>query len=221
MKDPGLIDPTRSDESDQRMDSGGVSRRAFLRGSGAAAAATALSNSLAEAAQRDGSPKIAGPGAVEITLTVNGQKKSLKVEPRVTLLDALRNDLDVTGAKRVCDRATCGACTVEIDGKPAYACSVLAIEAQGKAIKTIESLGADHPLVKAFVDNDAEQCGFCTPGFVMACNSFLKKCPNPTLEQVESGLGGNLCRCGTYMGIKGAVLQAAKALAAKGGVSNA
>jgi xanthine dehydrogenase YagT iron-sulfur-binding subunit len=221
MKDPGLIDPTRSDDSDQRMDSSGVSRRGFLRGSGAVAAATALGNSLAEAAQRDAGAKVSGPGATEITLTVNGQKKSLKVEPRVTLLDALRNDLDVTGAKRVCDRATCGACTVEIDGKPAYACSVLAIEAQGKAIKTVESLGADHPLVKAFVDNDAEQCGFCTPGFVMACNSFLKKCPNPTIEDVEHGLGGNLCRCGTYMGIKGAVLQAAKALAAKGGVSNA
>ena len=103
-------------------------------------------------------------------------------------------------------------------GKPAYACSVLAIEAQGKQIKTVEGLGPDHPMVQAFVDHDAEQCGFCTPGFVMACAAFASKHPNATREQIEHGLGGNLCRCGTYMGIKGAVLQAAKATAAKGGL---
>ncbi len=224
MKDPGLHNQTRSGESgEQCTDTSGVSRRGFLRGSGLAAAATALSTPLAEAVQQSG-PKIIGPAAVDVSLTINGQAKKLKVEPRVTLLDALRNHLDLTGAKKVCDRATCGSCTVIIDGKPAYACSVLAIEAQGKQIRTVEGLGANHPMVQAFVENDAQQCGFCTPGFVMACTAFSMKNHNPTLEQIEKGLGGNLCRCGTYMGIKGAVQQAAKAVAAlelKGGINHA
>jgi xanthine dehydrogenase YagT iron-sulfur-binding subunit len=199
---------------------GGLSRRGFLRGSGLAAAATALNSPMAEAVILPSGPAIVGPVPADVTLTINGQKKSLKIEPRVTLLDALRNHLDLTGAKKVCDRGTCGACTVMIDGKPAYACSVLAIDVQGREIKTIESLGPDHPMVKAFVDNDAQQCGFCTPGFVMACTAFATKHPNATLEEIERGLGGNLCRCGTYMGIKGAVQQASKKVAAieqKGG----
>ena len=214
MKDPALIDQTRSGGSGELCTkTSGLSRRGFLRGSGLAAAATALSSPLAEAVGQSG-PKIIGPTATEIALTINGQAKKVKVEPRVTLLDALRNHLDLTGAKKVCDRATCGSCTVIIDGKPAYACSVLAIEAQGKQIRTVEGLGADHPMVKAFVENDAQQCGFCTPGFVMACTAFSMTNHNPSLEQIEKGLGGNLCRCGTYMGIKGAVQQAAKAVAA-------
>ena len=224
MMDPGIKDPTRSGGSGERNEGGGLSRRGFLKGSGIAAAATALTTPLVEAATQVSGPKVLGPNAVDITLTINGQKKTLKVEPRVTLLDALRNQLDLTGAKKVCDRATCGACTVIIDGKPAYACSVLAIEAQGKQIKTVESLGTDHPMVKAFVENDAQQCGFCTPGFVMACTAFASKHPNATIEQIEHGLGGNLCRCGTYVGIRPAVQQAAKAVAAleqKGRSTNA
>jgi xanthine dehydrogenase YagT iron-sulfur-binding subunit len=221
MQDPGLYDPTRSDESAE-LDAGGVSRRAFLKGSGAAAAVTALTTPIADAvAQQPKGAKTLGPDPVAITLTVNDEKKQLKVEPRVTLLDALRNHLDLTGAKKVCDRATCGACTVIIDGKPAYACSVLAIEAQGREIKTVEGLGENHAMVQAFANHDAEQCGFCTPGFVVACTALLAKHRNPTLEDIEHGLGGNLCRCGTYMGIKGAVLEAAKAVAAKGGSINA
>jgi xanthine dehydrogenase YagT iron-sulfur-binding subunit len=146
-------------------------------------------------------------------LTVNGKKYSAEVEPRVTLLEALRGELDLTGSKRVCDRGTCGACTVIVDGKPAYSCSILAIEAQGKAVTTVEGLMQGdklHPVQQAFIDNDAQQCGFCTPGFVVACKAFLDKNPNPTPEQVRHGLGGNLCRCGTYVGIRAAVLQAAK-----------
>jgi xanthine dehydrogenase YagT iron-sulfur-binding subunit len=137
------------------------------------------------------------------------------------LLEALRNELDLTGAKRVCDRATCGACTVIMDGKPVYSCTVLAIEAQGKPITTVEGLMQGdnlHPIQQAFVDNDAQQCGYCTPGFVVACKAFLDKNPNPTPEQVQEGLGGNLCRCGTYMGVRAAVLQAAAAQ--KGGKKN-
>jgi xanthine dehydrogenase YagT iron-sulfur-binding subunit len=136
----------------------------------------------------------------------------VEVEPRVTLLDALRQDLDVTGAKRVCDRGTCGACTMLVDGKPVYACTMLAIDAQGAKITTVEGLATSglHPLQQAFVDHDGLQCGFCTPGFVVACKAFLDKHPRPTREDVEHGLGGNLCRCGTYAGIREAVLAAAQ-----------
>ncbi|MFN0120090.1 MAG: (2Fe-2S)-binding protein, partial [Blastocatellia bacterium] len=140
-----------------------------------------------------------------------GAARTVNVEPRVTLLDALRNDLDITGAKRVCDRATCGACTMIVDGKPVYGCTMLAVEAQGKRIQTVESLergGKLSPVQQAFVDNDGQQCGFCTPGFVMACTALLNKHPEPTPEQVTRGLGGNLCRCGTYVGIREAVQQA-------------
>jgi xanthine dehydrogenase YagT iron-sulfur-binding subunit len=139
----------------------------------------------------------------------------------VTLIDALRNYLDITGAKRVCDRGTCGACTVIMNGKTVYSCSVLAVDAQGKNIETIEGLAAGtalHPVSRAFVDNDAQQCGYCTPGFVMACKGFIDEHPNAatmTEAEVSHGLGGNLCRCGTYMGIRKAVLQAAKEM--KGG----
>jgi xanthine dehydrogenase YagT iron-sulfur-binding subunit len=154
-----------------------------------------------------------GPGKVPVTLTINGKKQTAQLEPRVTLLDALRDQFELTGAKRVCDRGTCGTCTVLLDGKTAYACSVLAIDAQGRAITTIEGLGDPehlHPIQRAFVDNDAQQCGFCTPGFVVACKAFLDQHPQPTPEQVKHGLSGNFCRCGTYAGIRAAVAQAAK-----------
>jgi len=164
---------------------------------------------------------VAGPGPVPITLNLNGKPVKLTVEPRVTLVDALRNYLDLTGAKRVCDRGTCGACTVIMGGKTVYACTVLAIDAQGKNIETIEGLATGntlHPVSQAFWDNDAQQCGYCTPGFVMACKGFLDEHPNCTEEDVKHGLGGNLCRCGTYMGVRKAALQAAKAM--KGATKN-
>jgi xanthine dehydrogenase YagT iron-sulfur-binding subunit len=203
-----------------------LSRRDFLKG-----ASVAVSGSLLAGQAAAGSPPppqsgaVVGPGAVPVTLRVNGKTQNLKLEPRVTLLDALRNKLDITGSKRVCDRATCGACTMLMDNKPVYACTVLAIEAQGHDITTIEhfsSGGKLHPVMTAFVENDAQQCGFCTPGFVMACIAFLEKNPNPSLAEVEKGLGGNLCRCGTYHGIKHAVLEAAKTMKAqKGGHAHA
>ena len=149
-----------------------------------------------------------------IELTVNGRPRSLKLEPRVTLLEALRDGLDLTGAKKVCDRASCGACTVILDGRAVYSCTVLAMEAQGKKIETVEGLAPGdqlHPVQAAFVENDAQQCGFCTPGFVMAAKAFLDHHPNPTPEQMRLGLGGNLCRCGTYEGVRKAVMEAAKA----------
>jgi xanthine dehydrogenase YagT iron-sulfur-binding subunit len=152
---------------------------------------------------------VTGPGPVPITLNINGKPVNVTVEPRVTLLDALRNYLDMTGAKKVCDRGTCGACTVIMGGKTIYSCTVLAIDAQGKNIETIESLPVNNPISAAFVNNDGQQCGYCTPGFVMATKGFLAEHPNPTMEDVKHGLGGNLCRCGTYVGVRKAVLEAA------------
>lgn len=205
----------------QNEEQNGVSRRAFLRGTGVAVSGAILvGEAPALAAQGGSAADVRGPGEVDVTLRVNGETRRLKIEPRVTLLDALRDRLDVTGAKRVCDRATCGACTMLLDDRPVYGCTVLAIEAEGHNVTTIENFskgGKLHPVMTAFVDNDAQQCGFCTPGFVMACIAFLKDHPNPTMEEVEKGLGGNLCRCGTYEGIRLAVLEAAKTLMAENG----
>jgi len=181
-----------------------------------------VGSGLLDTAEAQATPAaVMGPGAVAITLRINGKPTNVTVEPRTTLLDAMRNQLDITGAKRVCDRGTCGACTVIIAGKAVYACTVLAADAQGKDIQTIEGFaavgGRPHPVVQAFVNNDAQQCGYCTPGFVVAAKAFLDKNPNPTYEQVKAGLGGNLCRCGTYVGVRKAVLEAAKGM--KGGVN--
>ena len=198
-------------------DPAGFSRRGFISGVGLGGA---LGTGLLEreAAAAPVPANVAGPGPVAITLTINGKPVNVTVEPRVTLLDAMRNYLDLTGAKRVCDRGTCGACTVILAGKTVYSCSVLAIDAQGKSIETIEGLAAGnnlHPVSAAFVNHDAQQCGYCTAGFVMAAKGFIDKHPNPTVEDVKHGLGGNLCRCGTYMGIRQAVVEAAKVM--KGG----
>jgi xanthine dehydrogenase YagT iron-sulfur-binding subunit len=199
----------------------GLSRRDLLRGVGVAVP-TGLLAKQAKPAAKPAAPAapMVGPGKVPISLRVNGKVQKLELEPRVTLLDALRTHLDLTGAKKVCDRGICGACTVIMDGNAVYACQVLAVEAQGKAITTIESLKTGetlHPLQLAFVNNDVLlQCGFCTPGFVLACKAFLDKNPNPTREQIRRGLGGNICRCGCYAGIEQAVLEAAKAVV-KGG----
>ena len=199
-----------------------LTRRDFLKGAGVTVSGGLLIGEGVATASPAPETPILGPGAVPVTLRINGKPQKLSVEPRVTLLDALRNHLDITGAKKVCDRAVCGACTVILDGKPVYACGVLAIEAQGKDIQTIEGLGTAgklHPVSAAFVEHDAQQCGFCTPGFVMAVKAFLDRNPNPTEADVEKGLGGNLCRCGTYVGVRQAVLDAAKAM--KGGKAHA
>ncbi len=203
--------PNKSKKSSSGSSSG-VSRRDFLKISGVSAAVPLVSQVSAFALAED---QIAtqGPGKVPVSLNVNGKKLSAQLEPRVTLLDALRDQFELTGAKRVCDRGTCGACTVLMDGKAVYSCSVLAIDAQIAQITTVEGLGEPghlHPIQQAFIDNDAQQCGFCTPGFVVATKAFLDQHPNPTPEQIKHGLGGNFCRCGTYAGMRAAVMQAAK-----------
>ena len=199
----------------------GFSRRGFMKGVGIGSGVlgTGLLENEAQAAPP---ATVVGPGAVPITLNINGKPVKLNVEPRVTLVDALRNYLDFTGAKRVCDRGTCGACTVIVNGKSVYSCTMLAIDVQGKNIETIEGIAAPntlHPVSQAFWDNDGQQCGYCTPGFVMACKNFVEQHPNCSEEDVKHGLGGNLCRCGTYMGVRKAALQYAKT-APKGGTKN-
>jgi len=190
------------------------SRRSFIKtfGSSAAVAATAQVEAVAQQLQKVNAEKVVGPEPVPITLRVNGKPLKLEVEPRVTLLDALRNHSDMTGSKEVCDRATCGACTVLIDDKPVYSCSMLAIEAQGKAITTIEGLAQNGKLTKvqeAFIEQDALMCGYCTPGFIMSVTALLKQNPHPTKDDVRHACSGNLCRCGTQPRIMQAALKAA------------
>jgi xanthine dehydrogenase YagT iron-sulfur-binding subunit len=192
----------------------GWSRRDFLKISGVTAAVplVAPAGALAAVVASD-DVAVQGPGKVPVTLNVNGKALKAQLEPRVTLLDALRDEFELTGAKRVCDRGTCGACTVLLDGKAVYSCSLLAIDVQSRQITTVEGLGEPgklHPVQQAFVDNDAQQCGFCTPGFVVATKALLDQHPHPTMEQINHGLGGNFCRCGTYAGMRAAVMQAAK-----------
>ena len=195
----------------RRKDEPGFSRRSFLKTVGAGGvAAGVLTKAPGVKAQ---SVNAVGPGAVPISLNINGQVHRLEVEPRVTLLDALRTRLNppLTGVKRVCDRGACGACTMIADGKTIYACSTLAIEAQGKRIRTVESFTQGtvlHPVQQAFCDKDALMCGFCTPGFVTAAVALLEKTPKPTVEQAKRALDGNICRCGTYKGVLEAALGA-------------
>ena len=191
----------------RRKDEPGFSRRSFLKTVGAGGVAAGV---LTNAPGVDAQPaNVLGPGAVPIALNVNGRVHKLQVEPRVTLLDALRTRLEITGAKRVCDRGACGACTMIADGKTIYACSTLAIEAQGKRIRTVESFTQGtvlHPVQQAFCDKDGLMCGFCTPGFVASAVALLEKTPKPTAEQARRALDGNICRCGTYVRVLEAAL---------------
>ena len=192
----------------RKRDSDGVnvSRRNFLKSTGVAGvAATVVSPARSEA---QGRPREFGPGDVPVRLNVNGRQVDLRIEPRVTLLDALRMRADLTGNKRGCDRGACGACTMLVDGRPVYSCSTLAIEVQGKQIRTVDGLASGdtlHPVQQAFCDKDALMCGFCTPGFIMASVGLLEKNPSPTPEQIRKGLDGNICRCGTFSRIFEAV----------------
>jgi xanthine dehydrogenase YagT iron-sulfur-binding subunit len=206
------------EEQSSKQAKQGVSRRAFLRGAGAATAGTVaigagmLSFTLEE---RAAPPAILGPGKTEVQFTVNGQARSVWVEPRTTLAEALREHLSLTGTKVGCDRGSCSACTVWLDGKPINSCLALAVDAAGREVTTIEGLAAGgklHPVQEAFIEHDATMCGFCTPGMVMSCAALLKRNTNPTLAEVKEATSGNLCRCGTYPKVFDATLAAAKKL---------
>jgi xanthine dehydrogenase YagT iron-sulfur-binding subunit len=198
----------KDDDARKPEPASGVTRRDFMKISGIGVAVPLLVGpTTIEAAGEE--VAVHGPGKVPVQLTVNGKQLQAQLEPRVTLLDALRDNFNLTGAKRVCDRGVCGACTVLMDGKPVYACAVLAIDAQGAKITTIEGLTEGEaltPLMQAFVDHDAQQCGFCTPGFIVATTKFLEQHPSPTADDIRRGLSGNYCRCGTYDGIRAVAL---------------
>lgn len=154
-----------------------------------------------------------GPDAVDLTLNVNGASVSVRASPGRSLLDTLRDSLGLTGTKKVCNEGDCGACTVLIDGKPAYSCLALAIACEGRVIETVEGLAANgqlHPVQQAFVDHDAYQCGFCTPGQVMSVVALLRENARPTEDDVRRAVTGNLCRCGAYTNIVAAGLAAAR-----------
>ena len=200
-------------ESGKRESTSGFSRRSFLKGSGAVAAATALHAQNANAVGASSNTLISS--ATDITLNVNGENRKATVEGRTTLLEVLRYQFDLTGAKPVSRDGSSGASTVMVDGKPMTASTMLALQCRGKKIQTVESLGGSNPdaVCRSFVKHDAEQCGFCTPGFVVAVRAFLNKNPNATEAQIRAGLNGNICRCGTYAN----VIQAAVAVAKGGG----
>jgi len=196
-----------------------ISRRSFLKGLGTVVVATAtvpigVIAAEVEQVEKLGADKALGPEAVPITLQVNGRPLKLTVEPRVTLLDALRNHSNLTGTKEVCDRATCGACTVLLDDKPVYSCMKLAVEAQGHEITTVEGLAVGGKLTQvqqAFIEQDASMCGYCTPGFVMSVTALLKKNPQPSADEVRVACSGNLCRCGTQQRVLAAAMKASGA----------
>jgi xanthine dehydrogenase YagT iron-sulfur-binding subunit len=188
-----------------------VSRRGFITSAGVGVVGAAALRGQAEAATASVRP--AGE-PVPLTLRVNGRARQLSVLPRTTLLEALREHLGLAGTKPGCERGECGACTVLIDGVTRYSCQMLALEAEGREITTIEGLAKGEELSdvqKAFVAEDAMQCGYCIPGQVMAVEGLLREQPDPSLDQVREGVSGNLCRCGAYAHIFKAAQRAAAA----------
>ena len=195
-----------------------LSRRSFIQGSALTTAGAALADAAmalnAEATEAEPGPAVLGPDAVPVGLTVNGAGHTLHIEPRMTLAEALRGPLGLTGTKIACNRGACSACTVLLDGVPVCSCMMLAIEVGTRGVTTIEGLAHGetlHPVQAAFIEHDAVQCGFCTPGMVMSCAALLERTPEPTAEEVKAALSGHYCRCGTYPHAISATLAAAKA----------
>jgi len=194
-------------ENDKKSRSG-FTRRGVL-GAGVAGGAVVAAQPTRAATKT----RTMGPARASITIEVNGKQQRLSVEPRVTLLRALRNQLDLTGTKEVCNGGACGACSVLLDGQLVNSCMLLAVDAAGRKVTTIEGVspaGKMNPLQEAFVKFDALQCGFCTPGMVMACKALLDANKSPDLHQIKRALCGNICRCGTYPRIFAAVQAVSK-----------
>ncbi len=194
-------------------DSQGISRRSFLKGAGVAATGTAVLNSGLLGQVPETPSNVIGPEATSVALNINGAVKHLSVEPRTTLAEALRNELHLTGTKIVCDRGSCSACTVMLDGMPVNSCTTFALDAVDRKITTIEGLGDPehlHPVQAAFVEHDGMQCGYCTPGMVMSCAALLERNPHPAAADVQQAISGNICRCGTYPKVVEAVLATAR-----------
>jgi xanthine dehydrogenase YagT iron-sulfur-binding subunit len=201
--------------SDSRPDRRGISRRGFIKGAGLGVAAAGLAAPLAGTRPRAASqetPLLDGKAWHIVRFTLNGGPAEVRVRTGHTLLEALRDQLDLTGTKQVCDLGACGACTVHLDGRPVNSCLLLAADVAGREVTTIEGLEKDgelHPIQQAFLEEDALQCGFCTPGMVMSCAALLAANPRPAREACKEALAGNICRCGTYADIFQAVDRAA------------
>lgn len=191
-----------------------ISRRKFIQGVGTGMfGGTVLLDTFHAFPEKERVEEKIQEGQERLSLRVNGRVVRLMVEPRTTLVEVLRNRLHLTGTKVVCNHGECGACTVLLDGEAVYSCHLLALDAAGKEVTTIEGLlrGEElHPLQQEFIEHDGMQCGFCTPGQIMAAHALLLKNPNPTREQVIQGLSGNICRCGAYPNIIQSVLAAAR-----------
>lgn len=200
---------------ERRRPANGVSRRSFMQTLGLSAAAGAWTTKFDEQAEAQGGGivggEIIGPNATQVTLRINGEPHNVTIDPTQTLMEALRWNLKMTGTKEVCDRGACGGCSVLLDGELVASCMLLAVDAVGHDVTTVEGLAQGDeldPIQEAFIRHDALQCGYCTPGLIMATRALLNEHPRPTLEQIKLGLGGNICRCGTYTNIFNAVLEA-------------
>ncbi|RKU36394.1 oxidoreductase [Candidatus Poribacteria bacterium] len=205
----------------EKVEKTSISRRNFLKGVGTGTVAAAVAPTVLIGAENAAEAQTGEAiTSATIQLDINAKMYQVEVEPRTTLLTVLRdssdtsgNRVDLTGAKLICDRGECGGCTVTVDNKPVYACMMLAIDAQGKQITTVEGLAEGdtlHPVQEAFIQHDAMMCGFCTPGFIVSAASLLRENQKPTLEEIKMGLSGNTCRCGTYPFIFDAVETAAR-----------
>lgn len=199
-------------------DGAGLSRRSLFKGASVAAVALTPA-AAAEAKARDRVTRLR-PGLHDISLKINGQARKVQVEPRTTLLDALRDKLDLTGTKKVCDRGACGGCTVLVDGETANSCMMLALDAEGREIATIEGVADGdelHTLQRTFIECDALQCGFCTPGMIMSGIACLNAGKASSAAEINSCIAGNICRCGTYTRVVEAIDKAAKIGGTKAG----
>jgi aerobic-type carbon monoxide dehydrogenase small subunit (CoxS/CutS family) len=219
---PHHPNPASQETEEQQNNQGdparnGISRRGFLKGASITAAGTALLDGVQAFGRETANTSapgvtVLGPGLTQVTLNVNAKEHSIEIEPRTTLAEALRIQMGMTGTKIVCDRGTCSACTVWLDKVPVNSCTMLAVDAIGHHVTTIEGLSANgsiHALQVAFVKHDALQCGFCTPGMVMSCAALLESNSRPTEKDVRHAIAGNLCRCGTYPKIFTATLEVA------------
>lgn len=213
-----------AEPDDPAGDASAVSRRQFLRGAGVSAVGASLADALSPlshevGAQPSAAAGVIGPGNAALRLSVNGRPVTVYVDPATTLVEVLRDTLHLTGTKLGCDRGACSACTVWLDGQPASSCMTLALDARGREIVTIEGLARGetlHPVQQAFVEHDAMQCGFCTPGMLMSCAALIERKPDCSMDDVKAAVSGHLCRCGAYPNIFAATLAAARVVRSRG-----
>jgi len=211
-RDPAVPEKIVTDETEQSKEKpfGHFTRRTFIAQLGAAGIAATATPSLAAAATQEAAAPSAHEETIAVTLSINGKKQTLNIEPRVTLLDCLRERLNLTGTKKGCDHGQCGACTVHINGRRVNSCLTFAAMHEGDEITTIEGIGQPgnlHPMQAAFVEHDGYQCGYCTSGQIMSAVAVLKEPWGPEDKDVREAMSGNICRCGAFTNIVAAVQQ--------------